>query len=66
MPKDKDLHNLSEEELKGKINSLYQDLFKLNQQRYSGRVEKPHMFKQTRKGIARMKTILKEKSLVKK
>ena len=66
MARDKDLHNLSEEELKAKANSLYQELFKLNQQRYSGRVEKPHLFRQTRKNIARIKTILKEKSFSKK
>ena len=66
MARDKDLHNLSEEELKGKANLLYQDLFKLNQQRYSGRVEKPHLFRQISKDIARIKTILKEKSINKK
>ena len=63
MLKVRDLHNLSEEELKGKESSLYQELFKLNQQRYSGRVEKPHLFRQIKKDIARIKTILKEKAL---
>ena len=66
MTKTKDLRNLSEEELKGRQNSLHQELFKLNQQRYSGRVEKPHLFKQLTKDIARIKTILKEKSYTKK
>jgi large subunit ribosomal protein L29 len=66
MTKARDLRNLSEEELKSKQTSLYQELFKINQQRYSGRVEKPHSFKQIRKDIARIKTILTEKSEEKK
>jgi large subunit ribosomal protein L29 len=66
MVKTKDLHNLSGEELKNKENSLYQELYKLNQQRYSGRVEKPHLFRQIKKDIARIKTILNEKSFKKK
>jgi len=62
MTKAKDLHNLSEKELLGKEASLNQELFKLNQQRYSGRVEKPHLFQQIKKDIARIKTILNPKS----
>jgi len=60
MTKIRDLRNLSEDELRAKEDSLNQELFKLNQQRYSGRVEKPHLFKQIRKDIARIKTILNE------
>ncbi len=63
MKKIKDLLNLSEQELKNKEASLYQELFKLNQQRYSGRVEKPHLFSLTKKDIARIKTILKQKQV---
>ncbi|MFH1338817.1 MAG: 50S ribosomal protein L29 [Candidatus Omnitrophota bacterium] len=62
MTKVKDLRNLTDEELKGKENSLFQELFKLNQQRYSGRVEKPHLFKRVRKDIARIKTILNQRA----
>ncbi|MFC1658501.1 50S ribosomal protein L29 [Candidatus Omnitrophota bacterium] len=60
MTKARDLRNLSKEELKAKMSSSNQELFKLNQQRYSGNVEKPHLFKQLRKDIARIKTILNE------
>jgi len=60
MTKIRELRNLSEDELRAKEDSLNQELFKLNQQRYSGRVEKPHLFKQIRKDIARIKTILNE------
>jgi large subunit ribosomal protein L29 len=62
MTKIRDLRNLSEGELKTKEALLVQELFKLNQQRYSGRVEKPHQFRQIRKDIARIKTILNEQS----
>jgi large subunit ribosomal protein L29 len=62
MTKIRDLRNLSEGELKAKETSLIQELFSLNQQRYSGRVEKPHLFRQIRKDIAKIKTILNEQS----
>ncbi len=62
MIKARELRNLSEEELKSKEKSLFEELFKLNQQRYAGRVEKPHLFKQIRKDIARIKTILNERA----
>jgi large subunit ribosomal protein L29 len=61
MAKARDLSNLSEAELKSRQDSLNQELFNLNQQRYSGRVEKPHLFRQVKKDIARIKTILNEK-----
>jgi len=59
--KAKDLRNLSKEELLQKIKSLKEELFKLNLQRYAGRVEKPHMFSLHKRDIARIKTILQEK-----
>ena len=61
--KAKDLRNLSKEELTAKEKSLKEQLFKLNQQRYADRVEKPHLFKITRKDIARIKTIARSKAL---
>ncbi|MFH1577641.1 MAG: 50S ribosomal protein L29 [Candidatus Omnitrophota bacterium] len=61
MLKPKDLRNLSKEELKSKQDSLYQELHKLNQQRYSGRVEKPHLFSLVKKDLARIKTVLNGK-----
>jgi len=44
-----------------KEKTLKDELFKLNQQRYAGRVEKPHMFSLLKKDIARINTILNEK-----
>lgn len=59
--KAKELRTLSKEELLQKEKSLKEELYKLNQQRYSGRVEKPHLFSLIRKDIARIQTILNEK-----
>jgi len=43
-----------------KEKSLKEELYKLNAQRYSGRVDKPHMFSLVKRDIARIKTILNE------
>lgn len=56
--KAQELRNLSKEELMQKEKGLKEELFKLNQQRYSGRVEKPHLFSLVKKDIARIQTIL--------
>lgn len=57
----RDLRNLSREELANKEKGLKEELFKLNAQRYTGQVEKPHMFSAIKKDIAKIKTILNEK-----
>jgi large subunit ribosomal protein L29 len=57
----KELQALSKEELAQKEKNLKDELFKLNQQRYAGRVEKPHMFCLIKKDIARIKTILNQR-----
>ncbi len=56
-----ELRNITKDELLQKENSLKEELLKINAQRYSGRVEKPHLFSSLRKDIARIKTILNEK-----
>jgi len=56
-----ELRNLSKEELIGKEKTLKDQMFKLNMQRYSGRVEKPHMFSLLKRDIARIQTILNAK-----
>lgn len=56
-----ELRNLSKTELLQKEKSLKEELFKLNMQRYGGRVEKPHMFSLIKKDIARIQTILNGK-----
>lgn len=57
----KELENLSRSEMLEKEKSFKEELFKLTQQRYMGRVEKPHMFSLIRKDIARIRTILNKK-----
>ncbi|MGD0335878.1 MAG: 50S ribosomal protein L29 [Candidatus Omnitrophota bacterium] len=56
-----ELRNLSKEELAQKEKTLKDELFKLNLQRYGGRVEKPHRFGEIKKEIAHINTILNEK-----
>lgn len=61
----KELGNLSNDELLAKEKALKEELFKLNLGRYSGRVEKPHMFSLVKRSIARIETIihLKERKI---
>jgi len=59
--KTKELRALSKEELLQKETNLKEELFKLNQQRFAGRVERPHMFSLLKRDIARIQTILNEK-----
>jgi len=59
--KTKELRNLSKEELLQKEKAIKEELFKLNMQRYGGRVDKPHMFSLLKRDIARIETILNEK-----
>jgi len=56
----KDLKGLSIEELKDKLENLNKQLMELQFKRRSG-VEKPHLFKQIRKDIARIFTVINEK-----
>ena len=59
--KTQELRNISKEELLQKEKALKEELFKLNMQRYGGRVDKPHMFSLLKRDIARIETILNEK-----
>ena len=56
-----ELRNLSGDELLQKEKVLLAELSKLNIQRYTGSVEKPHKFALIKKDIARIRTILNEK-----
>jgi len=60
--KTKELRDLSVEDLAQKEKTFKEELYNLNYQRRFGRVEKPHRFKQLKKDIARIKTLLKEKA----
>ena len=56
----KELRALSSEELKTKLQDLRKQLMELQFKRRTG-VEKPHFFKQIKRNIARISTLLKEK-----
>ena len=56
-----ELRNLTKDELLEKEKGLYVELAKLNTQRYTGSVEKPHKFALVKRDIARIRTILNEK-----
>ncbi len=56
----KDVRALSKEELKEKVSNIKKEIMDLEFKR-AGNVEKPHLFKQARKTIARINTVLKEK-----
>jgi len=59
--KPKEIRSSTKEELLEKEKGLYAELSKLNIQRYTGSVEKPHKFALIKKDIARIRTILNEK-----
>lgn len=56
----RDLRVLSVEELKEKLEGLNKQLMELQFKRKAG-VEKPHLFNVTKKDIARILTLLKER-----
>jgi large subunit ribosomal protein L29 len=58
--KSEELKALSKEELGEKKEELQKQLMDLQFKRHSG-VEKPHLFKQIKKDLARILTVLKEK-----
>lgn len=59
--KPQELRDLPAAELLEKEKALYAELSKLNTQRYTGNVEKPHRFALLKKDIARIRTVLKGK-----
>ena len=62
MMKAKELKNLSVEELDKKLNDLKKDLFMLRMQHATNQLENPLQIASTKKDIARVKTIIREKS----
>ena len=60
--KAKDIRNLSVEQINAKIADLKEELFNLKFQAALGNIEKPARMNEIKRTIARMKTILTEKS----
>ncbi len=55
-----EIREFSMEEKQRKLDDLKEELFNLNFQHETGQLENPQKMKQTRRGIAMIKTILKE------
>ncbi|MDO8602348.1 MAG: 50S ribosomal protein L29 [Candidatus Omnitrophota bacterium] len=60
MLKASDLRSISRQELEDKIVALKKALFEMVSKKETGRIEKPSDIKDTRRDIARIKTILSE------
>jgi large subunit ribosomal protein L29 len=59
----KELNNLSPDELIAKEKQLKKDLFDMESHRQMGRVEKPASFRNLRRDIARILTVLNERKV---
>ena len=55
------LRALDEAGLRDRLVELRQDQFKFRMQRAAGQLNQPHLFMETRREIARVKTVLNEK-----
>ena len=61
--KAKEIRELSDEELQDKLKELKEELFNLRFQLATGQLENTIRIKEVRRGIARVKTILRERAL---
>jgi len=59
----KDIRNLTNEEIVKKIDEMKEELFNLRFSQATGSFEKPSRIRELRKSVARMKTILREREL---
>ena len=56
------LREMSADELKAEMLSIYKEQFNLQMQKSSGQLTKPHLLRNARRNIARIKTILAQKA----
>ena len=64
MMKAKELKNLSVEELTKKLDELKKDLFMLRMQHATNQLDNPMQLANVKKDIARVKTIIREKTSI--
>ena len=57
------IREMSEAELNAELNKMKKDLFNLRFQHVTGQLENPILLRQTRRDIARVKTIIREKEI---
>tara|TARA_B100001250_G_C19730278_1_gene758123 strand:+ start:24 stop:212 length:189 start_codon:yes stop_codon:yes gene_type:complete len=60
--KKKDIKKLSKTEIIKNLESFKKDLFNLRFQKNNGQLKNPSKFKETRKTIARLKTLMRDKN----
>ncbi len=60
----KDIRDLTSEELLKKIDEYKEELFKLRFNQATGNLEKPARIRELRKLVARMKTVIRERELL--
>jgi len=60
--KARELREMTDEELRARLNELKEELFNLRTEKTLGRLGQPHRFKETRREIARILTILNERN----
>lgn len=58
-----ELRNMSTDELKNKLKEVTKELFNLRFSHATGQLENPMLLNTTKKDIARIKTILKEREI---
>ena len=61
----KKIREMSEAELKSELVRMKKDLFNLRFQHVTGQLENPIKMRETKRDIARVKTIIREKELAK-
>jgi large subunit ribosomal protein L29 len=59
----RELRLLTDEELRGRLDEAYRELFNLRQDWYMGRLEDNNRITAVKREIARIKTILREREL---
>lgn len=59
----KEMREKSADDLKTELVALLKELFNLRMQRGTGQPPKSHLFRQVKKNIARVKTLLTEKGV---
>jgi large subunit ribosomal protein L29 len=57
------IREMSEAELNAELTKMKKDLFNLRFQHVTGQLENPILLRETRRDIARVKTIIREKEL---
>jgi large subunit ribosomal protein L29 len=55
-----ELREKSPEELRGALNDLLKEQFNLRMQQGTGQMGRPHLMKEVRRNIARVKTVMNE------